>query len=91
MSIPTVSLDRISWFMGETARPYSLFAAASSALVATILTAIYNPNAEGALFVAACWAGVGGLYHSKSWEEQKKTGQAASVEIAKAQNTTGAE
>lgn len=80
-----MNLDRISWFMGETARPYSLFAAATSSFVATILTAIYNPNAEGAFFVAACWAGVGALYHSKAWEEQKKAGQAASVEIAKAQ------
>lgn len=86
-----MTLDRISWFMGETARPYTLFAAGTSASLATILTAIYNPNAEGALFVAACWAGVGALYHSKSWEESSKAKSAATVERAKAQNPTGGE
>ena len=72
--------------MGDAARPYVLISAGSAAAVATVQTAIYAPNAEGALFIAAVWAGVAALFHSKAWEEQKKAQSQASVEIAQAES-----
>ena len=71
--------------MGDAARPYVLIAAGTSAAIATVQTAIYAPNLEGAAFIGAVWAGVAALFHSKAWEEQKKAQSAASVEIAQAQ------
>ena len=79
------SLPRLATFVGETARPYVLIVAGSSAATATVQTAIYNANIEGAAFVAACWAGVAAIYHSKSREEVAKAEALASVETAKAQ------
>ena len=64
----------------------SALGAGTSAAVATVQTAIYAPSIEGAAFIAAVWAGVAALFHSKAWEEQKKAASQAGVEIAKAQS-----
>ena len=72
--------------LGDAARPYVLICAGTSAAVATVQTAIYAPSIEGAAFIAAVWAGVAALFHSKAWEEQKKAASQAGVEIAKAQS-----
>lgn len=86
LNIP--ALPRIGSFIGLIARPYVLLSSATAASVATVQTAIYAPNFEGAAFIAAAWAGVAALYGAKAWEEQKKSAQSADVKIAQAKVTT---
>jgi hypothetical protein len=86
LNIP--ALPRIGSFVGMIARPYVLLSSATAASVATIQTAIYAPNLEGAAFIAAVWTGVAALYTAKAWEEQKKTGQSADVKIAQAKGAS---
>lgn len=87
---PVTRLDRIKAFIGDLARPFAIIVTSLSAAIATVLIALRVTSfGEGAIFIAAVFAGVGGLYGVKSWEVAKTGKQSAEVEIAKAKTDAG--
>ncbi len=82
-----MTLDRLAWFVGEIARPLSIFIAVCGATASGVIVALKVTNGtDGALLLAAIWAGAGGLFLAKGIEVWKGSKDAASVEIAKAQS-----
>lgn len=76
------SLDRIAKFIGEIARPLSIFFVSSSGAVASIITSLRVENGnDGALLIAAIFVGVGALYGVKSVEVWKTHRADAEVKI----------
>jgi outer membrane lipoprotein SlyB len=82
-----MTLDRIAWFVGEIARPLSIFVATIGATAAGIIASLRIENGnDGALLLAAIGAYAGGLFGLKAVEVWKGSKDAASVEIAKVQS-----
>jgi hypothetical protein len=80
-----VSLDRAVAAIGNLARPYVLYSAASSSALATVSIVWMRADLmAGAAFVGAAWGGVALLYGAKAIEEHGKAKSAAGVEVAKA-------
>lgn len=84
--------DRLKAFLGDMARPFSIYTSAGAASVATVLLAIaglraaLNGNLDllgAAAFIGAVWAGVAGLFWGKAWENHGQAKQTAFVEVAK--------
>lgn len=87
---PSSRLDRWKAFIGDLSRPFAIISTSLSASAATIIVAYrVTTFGEGAIFIAAVFAGVGALYGAKSWEVARAGKHAAEVEIAKA-NTEAA-
>lgn len=79
--------------VGDLARPFSIYASAGSASVATVLLAYGGLRTAmagnldllgAAAFIGAVWAGVGALYWGKAWEREKEAKHNATIEVAKA-------
>lgn len=87
-----MNLDRIAWFVGEIARPFTLYAAGVSSAVATVVIPFRTDSlVEGAAYIAAAWGGTAALYGAKAWEQSRtrKAEVEANATVAIAQ-TTGA-
>lgn len=77
--------ERIVTALGELARPYVLYAAATSAAVATIKLGWSDAALiEKSAFIGAAWAGVAALYGAKALEERGKAKSDERVAIAQA-------
>jgi len=90
MNFP-ITLDRAVAALGNLARPYVLYSAATSSALATV--SIVWMRAElmaGAAFVGAAWGGVALLYGAKAAEERGKAKSEADVAIAAQTNATPA-
>jgi hypothetical protein len=77
---------------GDLARPFSIYASAGSASIATVLLAYAGLRSAlnghldllgAAAFIGAVWAGVGALYWGKAWETKERDKNNAQVEIAR--------
>lgn len=79
-----MTLDRLSWFIGQTARPMAILSTAVSASISAVIVAqkVTDGN-DGAIFIGAVFAGVGALYGFKAWERRKEAQSSADVEIAR--------
>lgn len=83
-----MTLDRLALFIGEVARPFTLYAAGVSSAVATVAIPFRTDSLiEGAAYIGAAWGGTAALYGAKAWE-QSRTRKAevaanADVEIAR--------
>jgi hypothetical protein len=85
---PASRLDKVKSFIGDLARPFSIIVTSSAAAWATVTMAYRVDGFEGAaLYIAAVYAGLAGLYGFKAWETTKTGGQAAEVAVAKVSNT----
>lgn len=93
MNDPTVTLERIAWFVGQIARPFAImWTALCAGIAALVLAAKLDDPIQACIFIGAVYAtGLTPLYLGKSAEESSKAKSAATVERAKAQNPTGAE
>jgi Zn-dependent protease len=68
MNLP-ISLDRIVSAIGNVARPYVLYSAATSSALATVSIVWMKADLmAGAAFVGAAWGGVALLYGAKAME-----------------------
>jgi len=64
-----ISLDRIVSAIGNVARPYVLYSAATSSALATVSIVWMKADLmAGAAFVGAAWGGVALLYGAKAME-----------------------
>lgn len=81
--------ERLAWFIGETARPLSIFVACTSAGISSLILAgrVENGN-DGYLLAGAIWLGAGSLFIGKAVEvfQNHKTSAKAdsAVKIAEA-------
>jgi len=79
-----ISLDQFKAFVGDLARPYAIWAGATSASVATVIVALKVDGFEAAgIFIGAAWAGVGALYGAKAFEVAAVRKRDSEVEVAK--------
>lgn len=85
MTGPAVSrLDQARTFIGDLARPFSIYVTSTSAAIATVVVAFKVDSFEGAaIFIGAVYAGIAGIYGWKSWEQARAGRHAAEVEIAR--------
>ncbi len=75
--------------LGNLARPFVLYAAATSSAVSTVMVVAKEMDLmAGAAFIAAAWGGVGVLCGAKALEERGKAKSEATVAVAQA-NATG--
>lgn len=86
---PPSKLDQIKAFVGDLARPFAIIATSLSAAVVPVIVVVrVAPDRldliAAAAFIGAIYAGVGGIFWGKAWENAKTGKQAADVEIAKA-------
>lgn len=84
-----LTLDRLAWFIGEVARPFTLYAAAFSSAIATVAIPFRTASLiEGAAYIGAAWGGTAALYGAKAWETSRtrkaEVAANASVDIARA-------
>lgn len=80
-----MTLDRISWFIGQIARPVGIMAACLSAGIASIIMAAkVTDGNDGYLLAGAIWLGAGAIFGAKALEERGKAKSQAEVEIARA-------
>ena len=78
------SLEQLTHALGQLARPYVLFAAATSSAIATVSIVWMRLDLiAGAAFITAAWAGVGVVYGAKALEERGKAKSAAEVAVAR--------
>jgi hypothetical protein len=75
-----MTLDRLAWFIGQIARPSTLYAAGISSAIATVTIPFRTSSlSEGAVYIGAAWAGTAALYGAKAWENSRveiaRTGQ----------------
>lgn len=82
--------DTFKGLVGDLARPFSIYVTSlSAAVVPVVIVVRTSPDRldliAAAALVGALYAGVGALYWGKAWENAKQGGQAATVEVAKAQ------
>ena len=78
-----LSLDRAVSVLGNLARPYVLYSAASSSALATVSIVWMRLDLmAGAAFVGAAWGGVALLYGAKAAEEANKAKSEATVAVA---------
>lgn len=88
MKRPSITLDRLAWFTGEFARPFTLYAAGFSSAVATVVIPFRTDSLiEGAAYIAAAWGGTAALYGAKAWEQSRTRNAevAANADVAIAQ------
>lgn len=93
MSKTTITLDRLAWFIGEVARPFTLYAAGVSSAVATVVIPFRTSSLiEGAAYIGAAWGGTAALYGAKAWEQSRtrKAEVAADADVAIARATGNA-
>ncbi|WP_310540818.1 hypothetical protein [Phenylobacterium sp.] len=80
-----MTIDQFKGIVADLARPFAIISSSAAAAVATIVIAWkVTTFGEGALFIGAVYAGLGGLYGFRAWENSKTGKHAADVEIAKA-------
>lgn len=81
-----MTLDRIAWFIGQSARPFAIIWTALCAGVAVVILALkLTDPAQAAIVIGAVYgAGLSPIYIGKSWEERGAAKSNANVEIAKA-------
>jgi hypothetical protein len=73
-------------FIADLARPFAIITTSGSAAWATVTIANRVDGFESAaLYIAAVYAGLGGLYGFKSWEKRGEAKSAATVEVVRAQ------
>lgn len=79
-------LDRIKAFLADLARPFAIISTSGAAAWATVTISYRVDGFENAaLYMAAVYAGLAGLYGFKSWEQRGETKSAAEVEKVRAQ------
>lgn len=82
-----MTLDRLAWFIGETARPFAIIWTALCAGVGTlVLAAKLDDPVQSAVFIGAVYTvGLSPIFIGKAVEERGKAKSAAEVEIARTQ------
>ena len=89
MTWPNITLDRLVSAIGNIARPYVLYSAATSSALATVsIVWMRGDLMAGAAFVGAAWGGVALLYGAKAAEEANKAKSEASVAVAQSSPPT---
>lgn len=88
-----MTLDRLAWFIGQVARPFTLYAAGVSSAVATVTIPFRTTSLiEGAAYIGAAWGGTAALYGAKAWETSRtrkaEVAANATVEVARATGAT---
>lgn len=74
----------VSSFLGDTARPLAIIFTSFGASIASVIVALkVRDGNDGAIFMAAVFAGVGAIYIGKAVEAFKNRRADAEVEIAK--------
>lgn len=81
---PVPTSERVKAFIGDLARPFAVMATSGAAAAAIVIIAQKTTSGDGAVFVAAVFAGVGAIYGAKSWETAVQAKQDAQVKIAQA-------
>jgi hypothetical protein len=85
---PAARFERVVSALGNLARPYVLYVAATSSAIATLAVVFKEMDLNaGAIFVGANWSGVALLYGAKALEERGKAKSDERVAVAQAQNT----
>lgn len=76
--------ERLAWFIGETARPVAIIASSISASAASVIiaTKVENGN-DGAILIAAVFAGAATFYGFKAIETWKAKQADSDVEVAR--------
>lgn len=90
---PPSRIDVLKGFVGDLARPYAIIVTSTSAAGSALALAVRATDLAGAaIFIGAVFAGVGGLYAAKSWENNNQAKQTAIVAVEQAKTTasTGA-
>lgn len=78
-----MTLERWAWFIGEISRPLSICVSSFAASVASVIVAFRVENGtDGALVIAAIFAGVSALYGFKAVEVARVARSQADVKIA---------
>lgn len=81
-----ITLDRWAWFIGEISRPLSICVGSFAASVASVIVSLRVENGnDGALVIAACFAGVSALYGFKAVEVARVARSDADVRIAESE------
>lgn len=76
--------ERTAWFVGEVARPMAIIASSVSASVASVIIATKVENGtDGAILIAAVFAGAATFYGFKAVETWKGKQADSDVEVAK--------
>lgn len=78
--------ERLAWFIGETSRPLSIMFSSLAASIASVIvsTKVENGN-DGAILIAAVFAGVAALYGFKAAEVWKGKQSDTEVKVAQAE------
>jgi hypothetical protein len=80
----TSRVDAVRAFIADLARPFAIISTSGAAAWATVTISYRVDGFENAaLYMAAVYAGLAGLYGFKSWEQAKAGGHVAEVEKAK--------
>jgi hypothetical protein len=78
-------LDQFKGFIADLARPFAIISTSGAAAWATVTISYRVDGFENAaLYMAAVYAGLAGLYGFKAWENQKATTATAEVEKVRA-------
>lgn len=81
-----MALDQIKAAISDLARPFAIISTSGAAAWATVTISYRVDGFENAaLYMAAVYAGLGGLYGFKSWEKRGEAKSAAEVEVVRAQ------
>lgn len=79
-----MTLDRLSWFIGEVARPLSILVASCGATAAGVIASLKVENGnDGGVLLVAVGGYAAGLFGLKAAEIWKGSKDHANVEIAK--------
>lgn len=80
-----MTLDQFKGAVADLARPFAIISTSGAAAWATVTIARRVDGFEAAaLYIAAVYAGLAGLYGFKSWEQRGETKNAALVEVERA-------
>lgn len=76
--------ERLAWFIGEVARPWAIIVSSTGATIASVIVAskVENGN-DGAILIAAVFAGAATFFGFKAVEVWKNKQSDATVEVAK--------
>lgn len=83
-----ITLDQIKGAVSDLARPLAIISTSFAAAWATVTISYRVDGFENAaLYMAAVYAGLAGLYGFKSWEQRGETKNAALVEVERAKSS----
>lgn len=81
-----MTVDQVKGVISDLARPFAIISTSGAAAWATVTISYRVDGFENAaLYMAAVYTGLGGLYGFKAWERRGESKNAAEVEKVRAQ------